>query len=146
VPLLVKIAPDLDDQACTDIAELALAHGIEGLIVSNTTIVRPPSLRSAHATETGGLSGAPLFEPSTEILSRMRRLTEGRIVLVGVGGISSGAHAYAKIRAGASLVQLYTALTYDGPALVAHIKRDLLICLQRDRLPNIAAAVGLDVR
>jgi dihydroorotate dehydrogenase len=146
VPLLVKIAPDLDDQACTDIAELALAHGIDGLIVSNTTIARPPSLRSAHAVETGGLSGAPLFEPSTEILNRMRRLTEGRIVLVGVGGISSGAEAYAKIRAGASLVQLYTALTYEGPALVSRIKRDLLALLQRDGLANIAAAVGQDAR
>jgi dihydroorotate dehydrogenase len=146
VPLLVKIAPDLDEHACTDIAELALAQGIEGLIVSNTTIARPPSLRGAHARETGGLSGAPLFEPSTEILRRMRRLTEGRLVLVGVGGISSGAHAYAKIRAGASLVQLYTALTYEGPALVDRIKRDLLTCLQRDGLPTIAAAVGLDAR
>jgi dihydroorotate dehydrogenase len=145
-PLLVKIAPDLDEQACADIAELALAHGIEGLIVSNTTIARPPSLRGAHATETGGLSGAPLFGPSTEILRRMRRLTQGRIVLVGVGGISSGADAYAKIRAGASLVQLYTALTYYGPALVARIKRDLLACLQRDGLPNIAAAIGQDAR
>jgi dihydroorotate dehydrogenase len=146
VPLLVKIAPDLDGQACTDIAELALAHGIEGLIVSNTTIARSPSLRSAHAVEPGGLSGTPLFEPSTEILRRMRRLTQGRIVLVGVGGVSSGAEAYAKIRAGASLVQLYTALTYEGPALVSRIKRDLLALLERDGLANIAAAVGQDAR
>lgn len=146
VPLLIKIAPDLDNQACTDIAELALAHGIEGLIVSNTTIARPPSLHSAHAVETGGLSGAPLFELSTEILRRMRRLTQGRIVLVGVGGISSGAEAYAKIRAGASLVQLYTALTYEGPALVSRIKRELLALLERDGLTNIAAAVGQDAR
>ncbi len=146
VPLLVKIAPDLDDQACADIAELALAHGIEGLIVSNTTIARPPSLQGKHAAETGGLSGKPLFEPSTEILRRMCRLTQGRLVLVGVGGVSSGADAYAKIRAGASLVQLYTALTYDGPALVTRIKADLLALMKRDGLTNIAAAVGQDVR
>ena len=145
VPLLVKIAPDLDEQACADIAELALERGIEGLIVSNTTIARPPSLQGAHAAETGGLSGAPLFEPSTEILRRMRRLTQGRIILIGVGGVSSGADAYAKIRAGASLVQLYTALTYDGPALVTRIKADLLTLMKRDGLTSIASAVGQDL-
>ncbi len=142
VPLLVKIAPDLDQQACADIAEVALAKGIDGLIVSNTTVARPSSLKSAHAKEAGGLSGTPLFVPSTEVLRTMRRLTRGRITLIGVGGIGSGADAYAKIRAGASLVQLYTALTYDGPALVARIKRELLQLLERDGLNAIAAAVG----
>lgn len=142
VPLLVKIAPDLDEHASADIAELALAHAVDGLIVSNTTIARPASLKSRHAREIGGLSGAPLFAPSTEILRRMRRLTQGRIALVGVGGVRSGAEAYAKINAGATLVQLYTALTYEGPALVTAIKRELLQLMERDGVRSINDAVG----
>jgi len=142
VPLLVKIAPDLDDEACADIAAVALARKVDGLIVSNTTIARPPSLKSVFARETGGLSGAPVFETSTDVLRRMFRLTEGRLTLVGVGGVASGADAYAKIRAGASLVQLYTALTFQGPSLVARIKRELLQLLERDGLKSITDAVG----
>ena len=142
VPLLVKIAPDLDAHACADIAEVTLAKGIDGLIVSNTTTARPPSLKSPRAAETGGLSGAPLLAASTEILRTMRRLTQGRVTLIGVGGVSSGADAYAKIKAGASLVQLYTALTYEGPALVERIKRELLQLLERDGLNAVADAVG----
>ncbi len=144
VPLLVKIAPDLDEQACSDIAALALEHAIDGLIVSNTTIARPDSLRSAHRGEAGGLSGRPLFKPSTEILRTMRRLTKGKLVLIGVGGISSGEDAWAKIRAGASLVQLYTALVYEGPTLVTRIKRELLACMKRDNIKTIKDAIGLD--
>ena len=145
-PILLKVAPDLDDQACADIAEVVLAKGIDGMIVSNTTIARPASLRSVHASETGGLSGKPLFEPSTGILRKMRRLTKNRIVLIGVGGIASGADAYAKIRAGASLVQLYTALTYDGPALIDRIKKELSRLVERDGLKTIADAVGVDAQ
>jgi dihydroorotate dehydrogenase len=145
VPLLLKIAPDLDDQACADIAEVVLAKGLDGLIVSNTTVARPPSLQSTRKSETGGLSGAPLMAPSTEILRKMRHLTQGRITLVGVGGIRSGADAYTKIRAGASLVQLYTALTYDGPGLVQKIKQELAQLLERDGISAIGAAVGRDV-
>jgi dihydroorotate dehydrogenase len=144
-PLLVKIAPDLDDQGCADIAELALAHGIDGLIVSNTTIERPSSLRGKHRGETGGLSGAPLFKRSTDVLRTMHRLTRGKLVLVGVGGISSGEEAYAKIRAGASLVQLYTSMAYEGPGIVRRIKRELLRCLDRDGLRSVAEAVGTGV-
>jgi dihydroorotate dehydrogenase len=144
MPLLVKIAPDLDEQACADIASLALTHGIDGLIVSNTTIARPDSLLSHHRGETGGLSGRPLFQPSTEILRTMRRLTKGKLVLIGVGGVSSGEDAWAKIRAGASLVQLYTALVYEGPGLIGRIKRELLACMERDGIARIADAVGLD--
>jgi dihydroorotate dehydrogenase len=146
IPLLLKIAPDLDDQACADIAEVVLAKGIDGLIVSNTTIARPSSLRNSRAAETGGLSGKPLFERSTEILRKMYRLTSGRIALIGVGGIASGADAYAKIRAGASLVQLYTALTYEGAGLVDKIKKDVVRLIERDGLKSITAAVGLDPR
>ncbi|MGE5548781.1 MAG: quinone-dependent dihydroorotate dehydrogenase [Solirubrobacterales bacterium] len=143
-PLLLKIAPDLNDDDLADIAAVALAGGLDGLIVSNTTIARPATLASEHAKETGGLSGAPLFDPSTAVLGRMYGLTEGRLPLVGAGGIGSGAQAYAKIRAGASLVQLYSALVYEGPALVTRIKRELIDCLARDGFASIADAVGAD--
>ena len=145
-PLLLKIAPDLAPADARDVAEVALAGGIDGLIVGNTTIARPPDLRSRHAEESGGLSGRPLFALSTESLRQFYRLTEGRLPLIGVGGIASGADAYAKIRAGASLVQLYTALIYHGPGLVVRIKRDLAACLRADGFATVAAAVGADHR
>jgi dihydroorotate dehydrogenase len=144
IPLLLKIAPDLDQQALDDIAEVTRTSGIEGLVVSNTTIARP-ALASVHAREAGGLSGAPLLAPSTEILRQMRMRLGHRMVLVGVGGISSGADAYAKIRAGASLVQLYTALVYQGPGLINRIKRELADLLARDGFDHVADAVGADV-
>ena len=141
VPILLKIAPDLDSHALDEIADVVRTSGIEGLIVSNTTLARPP-LRSAHAGETGGLSGKPLFAPSTQILGEMHRRLNGAVTLVGVGGIASGEDAYAKIRAGASLVQLYSALVFEGPGLVARIKRELLDCLNRDGFANVTDAVG----
>jgi len=141
-PLLLKIAPDLDEHALDDIASVVTGAGIEGVIVSNTTIDRPASLLSVHARESGGLSGKPLFEPSTRILKQMRQRIGTRLPLIGVGGISSGADAYEKIRAGASLVQLYTALAYQGPGLVARIKSELLGRLARDGFANVSAAVG----
>jgi dihydroorotate dehydrogenase len=144
-PLLLKIAPDIDDSAMDDIAEVCLASGIDGLIITNTTIGRPPGLRSPYARETGGLSGAPLFEPSTAVLQAMRARLGRRLVLIGVGGVASGADAYAKIRAGASLVQLYTALVYEGPGLVARIKRELGELLSRDGFTRVEDAVGIEV-
>jgi dihydroorotate dehydrogenase len=145
-PVLLKIAPDLDDPALDDIAQVFSAASIEGLIVSNTTLARPESLRSPERRETGGLSGAPLFAASTEILRKMRRRLGAQACIVGVGGIASGADAYAKIRAGANLVQLYSALVFEGPGLVVRIKRELLSCLARDGFANIAAATGADLR
>jgi dihydroorotate dehydrogenase len=145
-PLLVKIAPDLAPEDEHDIAALALASSLDGLVVSNTTTARPATLRSAHRDEAGGLSGRPLFAPSTALLGRIYRLTEGRVPLVGVGGIASGADAYAKIRAGASLLQLYTALLYAGPGLVRRIKRDLARRLRADGFASLGAAVGADHR
>jgi dihydroorotate dehydrogenase len=142
-PVLVKIAPDLDETALDEIAGVALMTGIDGLIVSNTTIARPP-LQSAHYRETGGLSGAPLREPSTAILRGMRRRVGNKLVLIGAGGIAGGADAYAKIRAGATLVQLYTALVYEGPGLVTRIKTELAECLTRDGYETVAEAVGVD--
>lgn len=145
-PLLLKIAPDLTEEDKGDIAEVALGSGIDGLIVSNTTIARPASLRSVQAGEAGGLSGRPLFGSSTAVLADMYRLTGGRLPLIGVGGIASGADAYAKIRAGASLVQLYTALIYQGPGLIRRLRRDLAALVRADGYGTLAEAVGADHR
>ncbi len=144
-PLVLKIAPDLAQGDLADIAEVVLASGIEGMIVSNTTIARPEGLTGAHAGEAGGLSGKPLFEPSTEVLREMRRLVGNKITLIGAGGVHNGASAYAKIRAGASLIQLYTALIYQGPMLIRRIKAELTELLKQDGLTNITEAVGKDV-
>lgn len=143
IPIVLKIAPDLDAEGKQIIAEAAMSHAIDGMIISNTTLDRP-SLKGRHKDEAGGLSGAPLFEPSTAVLADMYKLTAGKIVLIGAGGISSGADAYAKIRAGATLVQLYTALIYQGPALVGRIKTDLAALLKRDGFGHIGEAVGAD--
>ncbi|TNE56671.1 MAG: quinone-dependent dihydroorotate dehydrogenase [Alphaproteobacteria bacterium] len=141
-PLLLKIAPDMDDKGLEDILEVLLASKFDGLIISNTTIGLRETLKSARRDETGGLSGAPLFKMSTEVLAKAFKLTEGKLPLIGVGGISSGADAYEKIKAGASLVQLYSALAYKGPGLVKEIKRELITCLERDGFANVAEAVG----
>jgi dihydroorotate dehydrogenase len=143
-PLLLKIAPDLSSEERVDLAEAALGSGIDGLIISNTTVARPATLTSGNAHEPGGLSGAPLFEPSTALLAEMYRLTSGKLPIIGVGGIASGADAYRKIRAGASLVQLYTALVFHGPGLVRRIKDELAQLLARDGFTSVAAAVGAD--
>lgn len=144
-PLILKIAPDLDDEELQDIVDAVLESGIEGMIVSNTTIARPEGLRGRFAGEAGGLSGKPLLGPSTEVLRRMRKLTAGKITLIGVGGVHDGASAYAKIRAGASLVQLYTALVYQGPGLIRRIKDELATLVAADGFSSIAEAVGADV-
>ncbi|MFC7332492.1 quinone-dependent dihydroorotate dehydrogenase [Rhodocista pekingensis] len=141
-PLFLKVAPDLTEEDKADIAAVALESGIDGLVVSNTTVSRPPEIPAALAQEAGGLSGRPLFAPSTRVLAEFRSLTGGRLPLIGVGGIASGADAYAKIRAGASAVQLYTALSYQGPALVRRIKTDLAALLKRDGFASVAEAVG----
>ncbi len=145
-PLLVKIAPDLAQEDIADVAALALQFRLDGIVATNTTIARPDTLRSLNRSETGGLSGAPLFEMSTAVLKQLYRHVGGRLPLIGVGGISSGAQAYAKIRAGASAVQLYSALVYEGPGLVARIKAELASLLKRDGLRNVAEAVGTDVK
>jgi dihydroorotate dehydrogenase len=144
--VLVKIAPNLQDQDVADLAALALSENFDGLVISNTTTARPETLQSDHKTEQGGLSGAPLFESSTNLLRTLYRLTEGRITLIGVGGISSGADAYAKIRAGASLVQLYSGLVFEGPGLVGRIKSELADLLATDGFATVADAVGVDHR
>jgi len=124
-PILLKIAPDLTEHDRSDIAAACRAFGVDGLIVSNTTIARPGALRSPAREQAGGLSGAPLFEPATALLADMRRLTGGAVPLVGVGGIMSPADARAKLEAGARLVQLYTGLVYEGPGLLRRITEAL---------------------
>lgn len=149
-PLLVKIDPDLDDAAAADVAAAALAAGVDGIVVSNTTVSRPASLISAPdcgpslAAEAGGLSGLPLREASTRAVARMYRLTKGKLPIVGVGGVDSGEACYEKIRAGATLVELYTSLAYQGPALVPRCKKRLAELLRRDGFSCVAEAVGVD--
>ncbi|MBA4791577.1 MAG: dihydroorotate dehydrogenase (quinone), partial [Rhizobiales bacterium] len=145
-PLLVKIAPDLDDAALEDVGAVALATGVDGIILGNTTISRPAGLRSLHKDEAGGLSGRPLFALSTERLKALARLIDGRLPLIGCGGVASGADAYAKVRAGAQLVQVYSALVFHGPGLVREIKRDLAARLKADGFRSITEAVGADLR
>jgi dihydroorotate dehydrogenase len=142
--LLVKIAPDLDPDAVAAIVGLALDHAVDGLIVSNTTIGHRADLQSAHRTQQGGLSGRPLFAPSTALLAYVYRLSQGKLTLIGVGGVNSAEAAYAKIKAGASAVQLYTALVYAGPGLISRIKHGLTALLQRDGFATVADAVGAD--
>jgi len=144
--LVAKIAPDLSATELEAIVGVILAAGIDGLIIGNTTVARPASLSARDRAEAGGLSGAPLFGPSTALLRAVARLTAGRLTLIGTGGIASGADAYAKIRAGASAVQLYSALVYHGPALVTAIKRDLARRLRADGFATVAEAVGADLR
>jgi dihydroorotate dehydrogenase len=126
-PSFLKVAPDLDAEGITDVCGVVRAEGnwLAGLIVSNTTLARPASLKSAHKGEAGGLSGAPLFDPSTEVLRQFSRALGGEFDLIGAGGISSADHVRAKLAAGAHAVQLYSALVYEGPGLVQKINRDL---------------------
>lgn len=147
-PLLVKIAPDLTDKDKEDIAAVVTSRKgyVNGLIISNTTVRRPPSLKSLSKTEEGGLSGPPLRDMSNKTIADMYQLTKGSIPIIGVGGVSSGQDAYKKIRSGASLVQLYTALVYEGPPVVKKIKRELEELLRRDGFKNISEAVGADVK
>ncbi len=140
-PMLLKIAPDLVEEELEDIASVCLSLEVDGIIVSNTTISRPP-LKSALKAETGGLSGAPLFRLSTVQLARMRSMTGGRIPLVGAGGIANAEDAWQKIRAGATLLQLYSALVYQGPQLVADILTGLMERLDRRGLSSVAEATG----
>jgi dihydroorotate dehydrogenase len=145
-PLLLKISPDLDQTAMDDIAAVTARSGIEGLIISNTTVSRPPELKGKFRSEIGGLSGKPLFALSTAVLKAMRLRVGNKLVLIGVGGVGSGADAYAKIRAGASLVQLYTAFAYEGPGLIPLIKAELLALLSRDGFARVIDAIGVDAQ
>ena len=141
VPIFLKVAPDLEDGEVEAIVETVVGAGLSGIIVSNTTVSRE-GLASANAGETGGLSGPPLMALSTRMLAAFAQAAAGRVALLGAGGIASGADAYAKIRAGAEAVQLYSAMVYEGPGLVTRVKRDLAARLRADGFASIAQAVG----
>jgi dihydroorotate dehydrogenase len=141
-PIFLKIAPDLTEANIRDVVEVAMNGGVDALIISNTTLARPAGLSGAARNETGGLSGPPLFAASTHVLRWARAVSGGRLALIGVGGIASAWDAYAKIRAGASALQLYTALAYEGPALVARLKSDLAALLRADGFRALDQAIG----
>ncbi|WP_374385940.1 quinone-dependent dihydroorotate dehydrogenase [Brevundimonas sp.] len=141
-PVFLKIAPDLTAAEIAMIVEAALAHRIDALIVSNTTLERPATLRSPQAGEAGGLSGAPARPFAEKALRAAAEAAAGRLPLIAVGGIDSGAEAYARIRLGASAVQIYSALIYEGPGLVGRIKRDLAGRLRADGFSTVSEAVG----
>jgi len=143
VPVLLKIAPDMDEVALQDVADVALAHSVDGLIVSNTTVSRD-GLRSREATEVGGMSGRPLFTRATQMLARTRKLVGPQMLIIGVGGIDSAETAWDKIAAGADLIQVYSGLVYEGPALVGRILKGLVRRLDQRGMSSIAEAVGTE--
>ncbi len=141
-PVLVKLAPDLADEDLPALVGACIAQGAAGLIVSNTTLARPPSLKSPRAGEAGGLSGRPLFAPSTRMLARVWRLSAGRLTLIGAGGVETGDQAWEKIRAGASLVQTFTGFVYRGPDMIAEILRRLAARAREEGFASVPEAVG----
>ena len=141
IPVFLKIAPDLTSDELAEIAEVALGSGLAGIIATNTTLSRE-GLKSANAGQAGGLSGAPLFEKSTRVLAQLSKLTAGKLPLIGVGGIASAEDAYTKIRVGASAVQIYTAMVYQGLSLAAEVARGLDRLLKQDGFASVAEAVG----
>ncbi|MCB1531663.1 MAG: quinone-dependent dihydroorotate dehydrogenase [Alphaproteobacteria bacterium] len=141
-PILVKLAPDLEEAQQQELAETVLEAKIDGLILTNTTLDRPAILPRAFREQSGGLSGVPVRAKSTAVIRNFYQLTKGALPIIGVGGISSGADAYEKIKAGASLVQLYTGLVFQGPTVANSINRDLLSLLQKDGYTHISDAIG----
>ena len=141
-PVFLKVAPDLEDGEVETIVETVAAFGLQGIIVSNTTVSRPDSLRSPRKTETGGLSGPPLMSLSTQVLARFHAANSHGLTLIGAGGIATGADALAKIRAGASAVQFYSAMVFEGPGMVVRVKRDLAARLRAEGFASVADAVG----
>jgi len=145
-PLLLKISPDINSEERVDIASAVMTENIDGIIATNTTITRPITLQDIKSKEEGGLSGAALFDCSTHVLADMYKLTEGKIPLIGVGGITNAKTAYAKIRAGASLVQLYSVMVYEGPGIIIKILEDLAALLKADGYTSLNEAIGADVK
>ncbi len=141
-PLLVKLAPDLADADLPEVVGVIVANAIDGIVVSNTTLARDGLRDASFARETGGLSGRPLFARATRMLARVYRLTEGRLPLIGVGGIDSGAAALAKIEAGASLLQLYTGLVFEGPGLIGRIKQALVEGIEQAQASSLKPLIG----
>jgi dihydroorotate dehydrogenase len=144
VPLLVKLAPDLNEEELKDIADAVMECGVDGLVVSNTTMSRPSSVTSTEKKESGGLSGAPLKELSTECVRTLYSLTDGSIPIIGVGGVSNGQDAYDKLKAGASLVQIYSCMVYEGPGVVSRIRKELAELMLQNGQRRLEDVVGLD--
>jgi dihydroorotate dehydrogenase len=143
-PLFVKLAPDIADADLPDIVRVIQVHDVDGIVMSNTTLSRDGLKDRAFAAENGGLSGRPLFARATRMLARVYGLTEGKLPLIGVGGIDSGAAAVAKVKAGASLLQLYTGLVFEGPNLIGEIKQALLKAMQEAKADSLSELVGRD--
>ena len=143
-PIFVKFAPDLDDTKIEELASAAIDGGVDGLILTNTTLARPEYLDAKFAGEKGGLSGKPLTDASTDIVRKFYKLTGGKLPIIGIGGISTAADAYAKIKAGASLVQLYTGFIYQGPSVARDINRGLLELLKADGYSHVSEAIGVE--
>jgi dihydroorotate dehydrogenase len=145
-PVVVKIAPDIADDDLPAIAERLMAHKVDGAAVSNTTLARAGLTQNKLAAEAGGLSGRPLFDRATRALAQLYLLTEGRLPLIGIGGIDSGATALAKIEAGASLIQLYTGLVYEGPSLIGRIKQELVTAMDQEGASSLRPLIGRKAR
>lgn len=143
-PILIKIAPDMDISQMQHIGDTLLKYQFDGIIISNTTIKRPSTLTSKHQNEQGGLSGAPLYPISTPVIKKIYTHTEGKLPIIGVGGISSGHDAFEKIAAGASLVQLYSTLIYQGPSAIKTINQQLNTILTNHKIANIHQAIGIN--
>jgi len=143
-PLFVKIAPDLNDEEMKDIATAVMDIGIDGILVTNTTNQRPSTLISKCSGETGGLSGLPIRDISTECIRKMYRLTNGTIFIIGIGGVGTGHDAYEKLKAGASVVQLYSRMVYEGPGVVSRIRRELTEIMRENGHRVVEDVVGLD--
>ena len=144
-PILLKVAPDLSDNELNNIADISIHYGIDGIIATNTTTTRPTDLKSANKNELGGLSGGPLRDLSNKVIEAIYRHTKGSIPIIGVGGVSSGQDAYQKIRLGASLVQIYSAIIFEGPDVLTVILKDLKYLLEKDGFQSLKEAVGVDV-
>jgi dihydroorotate dehydrogenase len=144
IPIFIKIAPDMSDSHLKEISGILLEHKVTGAIISNTTLNHDciPKERD----EIGGLSGKPLFEMSTHQLKKMYQYTEGKLILIGVGGIFDGKDVYDKMRSGATLVQIYSGLIFEGPKIVPNIKKELLELLERDGFKNIKEIIGIDAK
>lgn len=143
-PILLKVAPDMSDEHMRDVVQVAVAEGVSGIIATNTTLSREGLINQIHASEMGGLSGKPLTERSTTWIKEIYQEVGGQVPIIGVGGISNGDDAYEKIRAGASLVQVYTGMIYEGPKIVKDINKRLVQLMKQDGFTNITQAVGID--
>ncbi|QGR02263.1 quinone-dependent dihydroorotate dehydrogenase [Ehrlichia ruminantium] len=142
VPIMLKISPDISDNEKQDLVDLSIKHKVSGLIISNTSVQHQKLLGNSHANTQGGLSGKPIFDLSTQVLSEIYKISQQKLILIGCGGVSSGYHAYEKIKAGASLIQLYTAIVYNGFNIANKISLELAELLSADGFPTVSHAIG----